>query len=391
MNKFIYFILIVCLLCGCQSAPTAKNKNKSAEQVSDISSEHTKVTSTTISDEQDVIIPFDFLSAEVTYNESESIQTAESMYTVKYVLCFEFLNKNDKFTVDYTLFDAENNEIVRAAKVKPSQADAHLYQITRQIDSPFSISVVRYTLTAHYDGQDYEYVGECPISSSLTLDMLNIGPVITRYEEADNLVTYLSVNATISGDRGIQWVRLIPPSEDYFWDIPFTREGFVTTATGTISDTKHRRYLDNGDYIFQINAGRSGIIQKKIKISDYFNNTSGANYGFPVASELESDKNKIVLDMNFREKIDRMEVLIYTEYEGTMQKLGTAKLLMVREEISKKDLMKAFSDDFGNKVKLKNNKTYYYQVYLYSKEFNGLTYISVSELIPIAFQGFSLW
>ena len=95
--------------------------------------------------------------------------------------------------------------------------------------------------------------------------------------------------------------------------------------------------------------------------------------------------------MNFREKIDRMEVMIYTDYEGTMQKLGTAKLLMVREELSKKDLMKAFSDDFGNKIKLKNNKTYYYQVYLYSKEFNELTYVSVSEMIPIVFQGFSLW
>ena len=390
MKKLLLIAAAVCLLCGCQSAPTVKNKQQSAEQIDDNKHEKQTVTNKTVSEEPEIIIPFDFLSAEVSFDEAESVSTSESMYTVKYGLCFEFINKDSSFTVDYVIYDADNNELIRQSGVRPEKTDAHSFRVFRHIDSPFSISVFRYVLTAHYDGQDYEYIGECPVDNSMTIADLKVGPMITKYE-SDSLITYLSINATISGERGIQWVRLIPPSAEYFWDIPFEREGFVTSAMGTVSDTRHKRYFDNGDYILQINAGRSGIIQKKISITDYFNNTSGANYGFPVASELESDKNKIVLDMNFREKMDRMEVLIYTDYEGVMQKLGTAKLLMVREELAKKDLMKAFTDDFGNKVKLKNNKTYYYQVYLYSKEFNELTYISVSELIPIVFQGFSLW
>ena len=389
MKKLLYIVALICLLCGCKSVPAKQETQKSSETTKTVKSEH-PTTTTTIEEESDIIIPFDFLSADVTFDEVESVRTAESMWTVKYNLSFEFINKNNSFTVDYVLYDADNNEILNQQGVKPNKTDEHLFTISRRIESPFSISVFRYKMTAHCGGQDYEYVGETNVENSVSLETLNVGPIITR-NEAESLVTYLSVNAVINGERGIQWVRLIPPSAEYFWDIPFEREGFITTASGTISDTRHKRYFDNGDYILQINAGRSGIIQRKIAITDYFNNTTGANYGFPIVSELESDKNKIVLDMNFHEKIDRMEVMIYTDYEGVMQKLGTAKLLLVREELSKKDLLKAFTDDFGNKVKLKNNKRYYYQVYLYSKEFNGLSYISVSEMIPIVFQGFSLW
>ena len=389
MKIFFYFAIAVCLLCGCQSNPSVQDRQHPAEQIADNKSEY-PATTTTVSDEPEVIIPFDFLSADVTFDVSESVRTSESMYNVRYNLCFEFINKDNTFTIDYVIYDADNNELTRQNGVKPNQTDAHLFNIVCHIESPFSIPLFRYSLTAHYNGQDSEYIGECPVENSMSLADLQVGPMITRYE-SDNLITYLSVHAEINGESGIQWVRLIPPSAEYFWDIPFERDGFVTTASGTVSDTRHKRYFDNGDYILQINAGRSGIIQREIPIVDFFNNTSGANYGFPIVSELEADKNKIVLDMNFREKADRMEVIIYTEYEGVIQKLGTAKLLMVREELSKKDLLKAFSDDFGNKVKLKNNKTYYYQVYLYSKEFNGLTYISVSEMIPIVFQGFSLW
>ena len=286
-------------------------------------------------DSEDTNISFGFVCCDISYDETESVLDKNSLYSIKYSIDFSFINKNDKFTIDYQLYDKNNNELYSQSDLKPKKQDLHSYIVHVDYFNLINIDFFRYHLFVHINDNVEEFVGDVSLENGIEIQSLNVGPIITKYEN-DTLVTYLTVGSVINTNAELQWIRLIPPSQEYFWEIPYTQEGYTVNASAVINDTKHKRYIDNGDYIFQINAGRHGIIQSKISIVDFYNNTTGANYGFPVISELENDKNKIVLDINASEKINNIEILLYSEIENTIQKIGVAKPLRVTSILQKK-------------------------------------------------------
>jgi len=94
------------------------------------------------------------------------------------------------------------------------------------------------------------------------------------------------------------------------------------------------------------------------------------------------------LEISFLDLVENMEIWFYAE--DNYQKIGSVKYLSGVENISKKELFTLVKDDFGNIVKLKFNKKYFYKVYLQSKDVEGIRYISISSFKEIKFQGFSL-
>jgi len=86
-----------------------------------------------------------------------------------------------------------------------------------------------------------------------------------------------------------------------------------------------------------------------------------------------------------------MELKLFSKIEDSLQNIGKVEILNVTNELIKKELINMFLDDFGNKIKIKYNEKYYYQIYLYSKVFNDISYISISDYAPLIFQGFRIW
>jgi hypothetical protein len=99
----------------------------------------------------------------------------------------------------------------------------------------------------------------------------------------------------------------------------------------------------------------------------------------------------ITLDMDFLDKVDYVELTLFSDKEKNAQKLGTVKFATPVTSILKKELFEMFFDDNDNRVKLKYNKKYYYKISVYSREYNLIRYISISDPIPVTFPGFKLF
>jgi len=333
----------------------------------------------------------EFLDFTYAFNFEKTKLSDSGLYSVNYDLVFVFDNKDDKFTVSYDIFDEDNVKILSKSDVKPIfDRKKSLYSVSDSFFDFFSYKTLIYHLKIKTDVDESEYVGDYKSDFGQSVEYFVIGPIITKYENS-GINSYLSVEIVLSGDENPEKIKVIPPSEKYYWDIPYQLEEGKIVGKGLISDKYHKRYLDNGDYYIQVHFGKKGIIQKKFNITDFFNNTKGANYGLPVASETSSDKNKIVLDLSLVEKIDKMELKLFSKIEDSLQNIGKVEILNVTNELVKKELIDMFLDDFGNKIKIKYNEKYYYQIYLYSKTFNNLSYISISDYAPLVFQGFRIW
>lgn len=333
----------------------------------------------------------EFLDFAYFFNSEKTKLSDNNLYNVNYELTFLFNHKNDNFSVSYDIFDEDNAKLLSKSDIKPKfDHKANRYFVSDGFFDFFSYKELRYRLKIKTDGKEIEYVGDYKSDFGQSIEYFTIGPIITKYEDSE-INSYLSVEIALAGVENPDNIKIIPPSEKYYWDIPYQIEEGKIVGKGLISDKYHKRYLDNGDYYIQAHFGKKGIIQKKFNITDFFNNTKGANYGLPVASEISSDKNKIVLDLSLVEKIDKMELKLFSKIEGSLQNVGKVEILNITGELIKKELINMFLDDFGNKIKIKYNEKYYYQIYLYSKVFNDISYISISDYSPLIFQGFRIW
>ena len=109
-----------------------------------------------------------------------------------------------------------------------------------------------------------------------------------------------------------------------------------------------------------------GVVQK-----------NGKNYGLPIINVEKIDKKKIKLETLLLDKIDFLELWLFDKNDNN-KKLGIAKL-DPRNEISIDYLVTQIKDDNKKAVKFKYNKEYEFKIYSYSKEINGIKYISVSD------------
>lgn len=377
MTKYLFIIFILLLLITCK---TTIKKEESNKKSSDFKSNIF---------ERDV--NFEFIEFDFSIVEDKSVVSDEEIYNVNYNISFRFRNRNNNFFVNYKLFDENNNVLLERKNVKPikDKIKKNNFLITDNFLDTLYHSRIKYYLSVEIDNEKKEYEDEFLNKLFPLLDEFSFGPIITKYE--DNKVNFsLLINLALKNCREVKWIHFIPPSLDSYWNIPWENNFFEIIASGVIYE-KDKNFIENGKYILQINLDKYGIIQKEIEIVDFFNNKTGPNYGLPIASEIEADKNHIRLDMNLLEKIDFMEIWLFSHIGANLQKIGVAKYLTPIEIVSKKELKNMVKDDFDNTVKLKYNKEYTYKVYLYSKEFNNIKYVSISDPFPIKFHGFSFF
>ncbi|MCG8569912.1 MAG: hypothetical protein MJB14_07205 [Spirochaetes bacterium] len=390
--KQFYFLsfLIIFLMVSCKTTPDRQ------EHSADESSENNLTEK----------INFEFINFSFQVIPEESQISENNFYSVPYQIDFLFQNKNANFTVDLEIYDQSNKVIYQNNGLIPERQEKNQFLVKDKFTDLFLNRTLRFRLIAHYQNKREEYSGEYTLQELPYLDKLTIGPIISQYK--NNVVnTGLLFHIEIKNTDTVEWIKIIPPSQDKSWNAQWKIEekmdsdqgGLpdhlenknVIVAKGSILDSKHFNYIENGEYIIQINFGTRGIIQQNFTITDLFNNEKGPNYGIPIVIQKGSDKNSLFLEVSLIEKLDYMEFHLFDNISGVEQKIGVAKIFTILEEINKKELKKMFYDDFNNQLKLKNNKDYYYQVYLYSKEFNGIKYISISKSYKIVFQGFSLF
>ena len=56
-------------------------------------------------------VNFDFLGFECFIDENETVEDKNGFFNLKYKIAFNFLNNNNKFSVEYDIFDRDNNNI----------------------------------------------------------------------------------------------------------------------------------------------------------------------------------------------------------------------------------------------------------------------------------------
>jgi len=381
--SIIFFTLILLFAC--------KSKTDTIEKETIIEKRDTAKIKTDPKETGPKEKDFEFLDFTYAFNSEKTKLSDNNLYNVNYDYIFTFNNKNDKFTVSYDIFDENSVKILSKSDIKPKfDHKENRYFVSDSFYDFFSYKELIYHLKIKTGDKEIEYVGEYKSDFNQSIEYYVIGPIIAKYENSE-INSYLSVEIALAGLENPDNIKIIPPSENYYWEIPYQIVEGKIVGKGLISDKYHKRYLDNGDYYIQAHFGKKGIIQKKFNITDFFNNTKGANYGLPVASEISSDKNKIVLDLSLVEKIDKMEIKLFSKIEDSLQNVGKVEILNITNELIKKELVNMFLDDFGNKIKIKYNEKYYYQIYLYSKVFNDISYISISGYAPLIFQGFKIW
>jgi hypothetical protein len=334
---------------------------------------------------------FELGGFEYSIDPGNSVRKQDDIYDMVYDIGFVF-KTNKPVGLTFKIYDIDNNLLYEKKDIKSGGVSLEKKEFTfkdRFTDS-FSHSILLYYLDVEINKKNYEYTGEFENTSVPSIEDCSAGHVITKYENRKINVSFY-IDLRIKNCSEVTWVRLIPPSKQYYWSLQTKPDGDSMTANGVISDAKHINYIDNGTYILQINLGRLGIIQKEIDLTDYLGNKSGPNYGMPVASEKNSDKNGINLNIDFPDKVDYYEIWLFEDNARNSRKLGSAKFEAAATSLPKKELFESFFDDSDNRVKLKYNKKYYYRIYLYSKEINGLKYISISDPISVTFQGFSLF
>jgi hypothetical protein len=361
MKKYILFFLLFLTLFSCKSTNDINQTN------------------------QNEIIKFSY-----TVNPDESIKNNNEFYKVTYHYNFEINNSESKFFIDYCLFDENENMILKKEGISPKKNNSkkNSYTVEDKFFDSLSYSKIKYLIKIKSSGNTNvkQYIGEYFNNKIPGIAACNIGPVISKYIEKKANVS-LRINLQLTNISGLSWIHFIPPGHDSFWEIPWQVTSDGGSADGMIYE-KTNNFLHNGDYILQLNFDKFGIIQKEVKIIDIYNNQKGLNYGFPIANELDNDKKSIKLDVSMMEKIDFMELWIFEKINDNMQKIGIAKYLTPTNVISKNELSNLIKDDFNNKIKLKNNKEYFYQVYLYSKEFNSIKYIAISDIYSFKLYGF---
>lgn len=219
------------------------------------------------------------------------------------------------------------------------------------------------------------------------------GPVVSKMTDSGRETDLLVECICTSFNTKPEYVRVIPPTEDFFWDLPVTdMSDDEYSFSGKINYSIHKDYIDNGNYILQVSFGKWGLVQRVINITDIYGNTKGPNYGFTIPKEKKTDKDTINFDIPELEDISSIDLVLYIKNgTGDYLNIGGVCLPFVADTIKKSDITKYARDIYGDSLKLKNNKEYYYQIVIKSKEKNTIRYLSSSEKYRIVFYGFSLF
>lgn len=320
--------------------------------------------------------------------QKKNFNSINEIYKIKYVIIIVLRSNNHNFNISYSIYDEEMNPLLEKKMVEPKRKDS-FFIIYDSFFDYFCYRQIYYNIEIEKNGKIKSFKNQVINEKMPFIKNFEIGHILTFIEEKTNAIkTNLSLNISIENTKEVKWIKVIPPDEKSFWDIPFKHENNSISAIGNLNYKKHPSYIENGNYILQINLGEFGIIQKSIKIVDIFNNQKGANYGLPIVSELKSNKDLIILNLTLIDKIEKIEFVLFEKNNNEFTKLGKKEFYKIDNTILKKDLI--FKNEDDEFIKIKYNYKYYYKIILYSKKINNLEYISISKFIPIVFSGFFL-
>jgi len=321
---------------------------------------------------------FDFTGFEFYVTGNELSENNNPFCELTYDFIFKFTNKNDFFKVNYILYDSNDNILSSMDSLLPQSTSIEdQYIINGNFKSSLCFNKIKYYISIEINDKKYEFNGEYINEKLPYIDNVDIGPIISRKINNKNSVL-LNLSIILKNIDNIKWIRVIPPSIDFYWELPWDVDDNNILAEGSIYD-KNKSFIQNGKYIIQINLGEYGVIQKEINIIDIFGNDTGANYGLPTALLLKENKNEIRLEINLKDKIDHMEIWLFKKTDIKSGRIGLVKYDKPVDFIIKKDFKNLIVDNEGKNIRLESNQDYYYKIYLYSNEYNNIKYISISD------------
>lgn len=394
MKKFFLFlfsflaIFTLSFFSGCGSSPERNDRNNSS---SERNSEDKNETNTGTVEKDGVEI----VRSEFSFDPEKSGLSDNALYQIEYDFALYCRNLDNQVKAGCTVFDDQDNVIYSAEDIKPVRESRGVYKIAFTFQDIFLHNTLKYRLTLNDHGEEDIFEGDIRNFLIPYCDTIGFGPIVTE-ELSGAIRTSLFVDFDIiTPDHDffdkVVWIRLIPPSQDFFWDIPYETEDSRLACSGSVYDSGKGNYLENGLYILQINLGKTGVIQKELVLTDFFSNNQGPNYGLSVASPTGIDRNTIKLDINLKSKIEYIELEFYDKSGSEYKKAGRARVEKVTEAISKKEVFKAVVDEHNNPVELEKNREYYFKINLHSSLYHNVRYISISKFYKITFEQFGIF
>lgn len=378
-KNLIYLSLFFILFFSCKST---NNKIKESKKVS--KNENKKETEGYIEKYE-----FEYLSFNYSINSDESKIKKNDIYELKYEIIFKFVNNNSNFKIKYTLFDENNNKIIFKDNIKPVKDinEKNIYIVKDYFNDIMAYSKIRYSLIVEKDKEIKEYSGDFENIFFPYLNNFRIGPIITKYVN-NKLNVSLSLNLQIINCNEIKWIHLIPPSLNSYWNIPWIVNDNEINANSMVFE-ENKNFIENGKYVLQINFNKYGIIQKEVEIIDLAGNKIGENYGLTIINVEKIDKKMIKIEFLLFNKLDYIEIWFF-ENNYERKKLGFIKIAPANE-IYFDNIMNKIKDDNENTVKIEYNKDYKFRLYSFSKEINGIKYISISDEYTLNIYKFKLF
>lgn len=388
-------ILITLLLssAGCESGPGRVEREKNTEKGS---SRDKEGRGNEVEKEEILVVRSEF-----SYNPENNRLSDNNLYDILYDCAIYVRNIEKQTQVECSIFDSQDNRIFTSSDLQFVKESKGLYKIVFSFEDIFLHNSLRYEL--NLSGPEYKEDESIRLSGEIKnllvpyCENIGFGPIVTEELPAAIRTSLFIDFNIITPDSSlfdkVEWIRLIPPSQDFFWNIPYEHiaEENLLQCSGSVYDSGKGNFIENGLYILQINLGRSGIIQKELSLTDFFSNSEGPNYGLSVASPTAIDRHNVKLDISLKSKIEFIELEIYEKRGNDYQKLGRARFDKAPELLAKQDIYEAVVDEYNNSIELEKNKDYYFKIYLHSSAYHKVRYISISKMYKIKFQQFGIF
>lgn len=329
------------------------------------------------------------------YNSDDSLLEDNGFYRLTYRFEME-LFFNRRFRIEYEFYEGEmEGALISSGFFEKNHFDNET-KISVTFSDYFIYKSIRYKIVCkRLDGSVLaSYEGSCPnenYPSQLEFGVKSIQSELEENHRISRLFFYCDVTMMDAKMRLVS-LRIIPPSEDSFWDITVDEaenpgEYHVLSPLGFSS---HPEYVDNGKYLLQIFFGKYGMIQKPFFIADLYGNQVGPNYGAPIAFVKRAEGSIIELDLQNKESLESLEFLFY-EGKNRNATISCFHYPRIASSIDKKELFHLANRgiDANERKKMEHNRTYYYQIRLtYTDDQGMIRYVSVSDKYRVVFQGF---
>ncbi len=358
---------------SCKSALDLNNNNLMSEKIIDLEKEAELYTPTVYS-----------FTVEQRFRDKPEVS---GIYTVDFVITIILANYTNKNIISYRITDGDNTVLIEENEQRLLPDKDGGFIIKKIINSPFIIDKFRLESTIKSNDKLIHDDKEFTLSNIPTISNVIFGPVASQVFSG-KINTSVMISISIENAENLNNIRLIPPGHEYYWDIPYIVTDNRVYAEGAVTSDKESSSLPNGEYLIQLNFEKYGIIQRELLLIDLFGNSSGKNYGFPIIFLKTSTRDRIEFDIRYEDTIEKIDLTLYDTDKTLIGSFTLDKPISIFE---KKHLRELFKNEKGKKVKLKLNQKYLLKVILKTRKINNIDYLSISDYLPVVFEGFRLF